>query len=362
MTGTQSHGRLHKTRRVAGYMGLGVMLWLTGCVDSHYRGLVQVQFYSPDGATIMLHPSRQGAMEVRSRDPMGDRLEHVEGELAVFDLNPGRYRFAYAGAAGAEDATIYGELDVRSPRTKFAREFCRQAFIPIKLPSSEHQVAEHLNPSRDLSYTEGLEGREFAHLKQGDLITKVYFVADLERVEKERDVSYYQAINDLNRRLVVLEDREAYIDTRYEEARRRALFRDPEMNVEDKIAHRRFDLWGMEESFIKLSEKRQELHRERESIELARRELEEERARRNALLRSIKIIHRAGTLVLATPDVVLPYRDLVEQASALGDVVAVVRYGGRHQFWADMTYSQPARSVRTASYGSDRNVLADSSR
>lgn len=365
MVGMQGHGWLTEARQIVGCVCLGVVLSaMAGCesAGSRYGGLVQVQFYSPRGATIMLHPSRQSGMEIRSRDPVGDRLEHVDGELAVFDLDPGTYHFAYAGTAGAEDAKIYGELEVWAPRTKFARDFCRQAFVPIKLPSSEHQVAEHLNPSRDLSYTEGLEGREFAHLKQGDLITKVYFVADLERVKKERDVSYYQAINDLNRTLVVLDDRETYLDARYEDARRRALFRDPEMNVEDKIAHRRFDLWGTEESFVTLSRKRQELHRERETIELVRRELEDERQRRNALLRSIKIIHRAGTLVLATPDIVLPYRDLVDQASALGDVVAVVRYGGRHQYWADVMYSEPDTGARTASYGGADDALVDSSR
>ena len=65
MVGIQGHGWLRETRRVVGCVGLGVVLCaMAGCVSagSRYGGLVQVQFYSPEGATIVLHPSRQGGM------------------------------------------------------------------------------------------------------------------------------------------------------------------------------------------------------------------------------------------------------------------------------------------------------------
>ncbi|MFQ5479623.1 MAG: hypothetical protein ACE5E4_13520, partial [Candidatus Binatia bacterium] len=234
----------------------------------------------------------------------------------------------------AEDAAIYGELQIRAPKAKDARRFCANAFIPIRLASASHQEAEHLFPSRDLSYTQGLEEREFEHLKQGDFIEQVYFVADLQRIEQEYEVDYFQAINDIDRELSVLSDREEYLTVRYDDARRRALFRNPDVNIEDKVAQDRFDVWGIEETFITLARKRKELERERESLMLEREALEKERSRRNALLRSMRIVHRSGALVLATPDLKLPFHDAVQQASELGEVLAVVRVGGRHQYWA----------------------------
>jgi len=303
-------------------------------------GTVQIQFYSPTEAAVAVRGVNDDAAAiVRSRGPLGDRLETFPEELAVFDLAPGSYPVAYSFASGASDAVIYGQIDIYNPSGGFARRFCKHSFVPIRLPSIDTQEAEHRFPVRDLSYTVGVEGREFAHLKQGDLITKVFFVADLERVEHERDVEYKHGIAEIDRKLIVLGDKQLYLDSRYENERLRALQRNPEMNVEDKIAHDRFDLFGIEESFIKVSEKRQALEAEREALLLERTRLENERARRNALLRSLKIIHRDGALVLATPDLQLPYHDTVAQAADLGEIVAVVRIGGRHEYWAESVFS-----------------------
>ncbi len=304
----------------------------TGCATS--MEAVQVQFYAPPGSTVVVRDEAHLSAAVRSDDPIGNRLEHETEDFAVYDLPPGRYRIAYKSAAGLEDATVYGELEIRNAQHKQARAFAAHSFIPLRLPSHEHQEAEHLHPTRDLSYTEGLERTEFDHLRQGDMIEQVYFVADLDRVRQEHDVCFFQAINDIDRELDVVADRAEYLDVRYSRARQKALYRDPDMNIEDRIAHEKFDTWGTEEPFIVLSRKRQALERERESLLLAKRDLEEERDRRNALLRSMRIVHRDGALVLATPDLKLPFRDAVEQASDLGEVVAVLRIGGRHQYWA----------------------------
>ncbi len=303
---------------------------------------VQVQFYAPEGAKVVVRGRLQADAEIRSRGPLGDRLEHEVEECAVFELMPGTYEFAYLGGAGVEDSAIYGELEIRRPARKTTQRFVAHSFVPIRLTSAARQEAEHLLPSRDLSYTVGLEDREFAHLKQGDVIDQVYFVADLEKVKREYEVEYYQAINDVDRELAVLADREEYLTVRYDEAREKALFRDPAMNIEDKIAHERFDLLGIEEPFIRLSKKLQAARRQRETLLLERQELEDERARRNALLRSMKIVHRAGALVLATPDLTIPFRDSVEQASELGEVLAVVRVGGRHHYWAWNSHREEA--------------------
>ncbi len=313
-----------------------VLFSVIGCASggSPRTGPVQVQFYGPPGAQIVLRDLRHSAAEIRSRGPLGDRLENEIEDLAVYDLSPGTYRFAYANGPGAEEAAIYGELELRPARTRAGRLFCDHAFLPVRLISADHQEAEQLFPSRDLSYTQGLEAREFDHIKQGDLIEQVYFVADLDKAKHEYEVDYFQAINDVDRALSVIADQEEYLIVRYDSARRRALFRNADVNIEDKVAHDRFDRWGVEESFITLARKRKALERERESLMLVRTELEDQRSRRHALLRSMRIVHRSGALVLATPDLKMPFRDSIEQAADLGEVLAVVRIGGRHQYWA----------------------------
>ncbi len=310
------------------------LLLLAGCASTPTER-IQVQFYSPDGAAIALRGAgADGAQSVRSRGPLGNRLETQKSDLAVFDLSPGRYEFAYACAAGAEDAVIYGDLELCTPKGRAAELFVRNTFVPIKLPSVRAQIAEHRFPMRDLSYTVGLEHREFQHLEQGDLLTRVYFVADLAGIKHDVDNRYPAMIGSIDRELAVLDDQQTYLNKRYADARREALQRSPDMNIEDKIAHERFDLFGMQEPFVKIARKRQEAEAFRASLLRERSRLESERARRSALLRSLAIVHRDGALVLATPDLQLPYQNAVAQAEELGEVVAVMRVGGRHRHWA----------------------------
>ncbi len=349
-------------RTIFGYCGCLAILAIagigvSGC--SHEGGRcwpgVQVQFYSPDGATIQVRDAGSG-LQILSTDLVGHRLELEPEAFAVFDLTPGSYEFAYHGIAGhgiaghgiaghgiagrggsdtIENSAVYGQLKVCTPLSGVTRRFARHAFIPIKLLSYDDQAMPHLHPSRDLSYTSGLERAEFDHVKQGDVIRKVYFVADLEKAKREYEVTYFQKINDINRALSVLSDREEYAMNRYEDSRRVALQRQPDINIGDRMAHERHDWLGIEEPYIQHSKKLQQLRRNRETLLLKRRDLEAERDHRHALLRSLKVIHREGALVLATPDLTAPFADPVKQASLLGDVVAIVTYGGRHQYWAN---------------------------
>jgi len=331
-------GALNGVRRswiAATGAGLAGLLVLAGCSQTASSGSIQVQFYSPHGASVVVRGvDGDTAVPVISRGPLSDRLERRPDELAVFDLNPGRYAFAYTSSPGAEDAVIYGELDLRAPASPITKRFCNHAFLPIKLPSLQPQEGEHRFPVRDLSYTVGLEGEEFEHVKQGDLVTKVYFVADLERVRTDYEVAYRERLAEVDRELSVLADRETYLENRYQGARREALQRDPEMNIEDKVAYEKFDWFGIEEPYVRLARKKQEVLSEREAMLIERERLLEERGRRNALLRSLKIVHRDGALVLATPDLQLPYTNTVQQVAELGEVVAVLNVGGRHHRWA----------------------------
>ncbi len=122
------------------------------------------------------------------------------------------------------------------------------------------------------------------------------------------------------------------------------------------MAYERFDVWGIEEDFIEIAKKRQELQHEKTALTHERKRLQDERARRNALLRSVEIINRAGAMVLASPDLALPFHDVVEQVSDLGEVVAVLRIGGRHQWWGGSTGSTSAAYLSAGSTGPVRTV------
>jgi hypothetical protein len=295
---------------------------------------VQVHFYSPDESTVQVRESGSG-LEILSSDLVGHRLELSPEAFAVYDLTPGSYEFAYHGVDGIEDAVVYGKLEVCAPLNSVTRRFARHASLPIKLMSHDDQLMPHFYPSRDFSYTSGLESTEFDHVQQGDVIRKVYFVADLERVRNEYEVTYLQRINDINRELSVLDDREEYLTVRYESDRQTALQRQPDISMSDRMAHERYDWLGIEEPYIRHSRNLQQLRRCRESLLLKRKDLEEERDRRQALMRSLKVIHREGAMVLATPDLTAAFADPVAQARELGDVVAIVTYGGRHHYWAN---------------------------
>jgi hypothetical protein len=96
------------------------------------------------------------------------------------------------------------------------------------------------------------------------------------------------------------------------------------MDVSDPVAN----IFGTDRDFIKWEERRQVLSQRYE-------DLQEQLQRAEALLAGDHVLIREGMLALATQEIVEPHRDVEEAADDLGEVLLVMRLGGRHMHWGD---------------------------
>ena len=335
-------------------------LLLAGCANLPFepahssRGKVQVQFYAPPGAMVTVDGfTKYGPQQIDTYED-GHRLELTPEEFAVFNLTPRGwpYRFKYTMAEGLPGATVYGELDVHNPGSREARALMAHTFVPIAMASPYYGGSDqHFFPARGPSGA-GLGQLEMEHLRQGDLITKVYFVADLKKAwHTIRTLDAH--IERLRSAETVLNAHLEYVDARFQSYRRESLYADP---TEDSLA-RHHDATGYNRKFIGLEAKRQELENERYAIRNQIDDLLNERRIRTRLLDSMRIINRQGSLVLATPENQWPFHDPNDQVRLervyagyatgpdeeyktgditippLGEVLLVMRVGGRHMHW-----------------------------
>ncbi len=305
----------------AAMLTLVAMSGVVGCGPSAGRlepgyadqSRTQLQFYSPPGATVTVqgHPTR--SHQVATYGPYGNRLEQEPEEFNVFNLKPGRYEFKYTSAEGLPGVSIYGELNVESANSQAAQIFQRRSFIPIALPSEYYRKVEVVGnetlPYRGESFRTAIDEQDLQRLQQGDVIEKVFFIADLEEAEKRQKETQVK---------VAAKEREI----EYADARFRYAYLDYRFDVSDPVAN----FWGTDRDFIKWEKKRQKLEQELDSLQAKLR-------RARALLKGDRVLIRKGMLVLATEEVVRPHRDVVESSDKLGEVVLVMRIGGRHMHW-----------------------------
>lgn len=344
---------------IAAKLGGVGLLALAGCsqhvVERGWSdsGKVQVQFYSPPGATVAVKNGGTRSHPVGHYGDDNHRLELAPEEFSVFNLPPGRHAFKYITAEGFPGVSIYGELDIFTPCDAESAKFVRNSFVPIRLPSRYYSDAAGYHPAEGPSGA-GLSETEVEHLAQGDLIHKVYFVADLEAVAEDLD-RIEQRLDKLRSAEIVLNSSTEYYNTRHEEYRRDSLYGDPTTDSDD--AGKEF--WGSDREFNRIEAKRQRLENQRDKIRAQTDKLTQERRIRRTLLDSITIINRAGAMVLATPENQWPYHDAFEQVNEdreydgftigpgrnyhldvfelepIGHVVAIMRVGGRHKQWGD---------------------------
>jgi len=275
----------------------------------------QLQFLAPPGATVTVRAGSTRSHQIAVYGPFENRLEQAPEEFAVFNLKPGRYEAKYTSADGLPGVSIYMELDVKHANWHEARVFQRRAFIPIALPSEYYRKVEvagdEIFPYRGEAFRTAIEEHDLQRLKQGDVIEKVFFVADLEKAAKARD----KALRDLK----VLERKMEYTESRF-----RLAYQDYRIDVADRTAN----LLRTDREFIRWEKKRQDL-----AIEYAK--LEKKLTRTQALLDGDHVLIRKGMLAVATEEVVQPYKDVVEASEKLGEVLLVMRIGGRHMQWGD---------------------------
>ncbi len=293
----------------------------TGCGRPHETGYAdqsktQLQFFSPPGATVTVRacPAAR-SHEIGTYEPFNNRLELSPEEYAVFNLAPGKYEFKYVSAEGLPSVSVYGELEIKCPTSKTAQMFQRRAFVPISLPSAYYRritpQGDEIFPFRNEALRTAIDEQDLQQLEQGDVVEKVFVVADLEEAKEE--------LGEAQVDLAVAERK-----LQYDEARFREAFYDFKLDVTDPVAN----FWGTDRKFIKWEAKRQE---EQQRISAIEAKID----RLNALLRGDQVLVRKGMLVVATQAIVETHEDPVKASNRIGDVMVVMRLGGRHMHWGD---------------------------
>jgi len=299
-----------------------VLAALAGCsqqsMETGYadQGRTQLQFFSPPGAAVAVRADCSSrSHQIATYGPFENRLEQSPEEFAIFNLKPGKYEAKYVSADGLLGVSIYMELDVKHANWHEARVFQRRSFIPIALPSEYYRKVEvagdEIFPYRGEAFRTAIDELDLQRIKQGDVIEKVFFVANLEKAAKVRD----KAIRDLK----VLEREMEYADMRF-----RLAYQDYRIDVSDSAAN----FWGTDREFIDWEKERQDL-----AIKYAK--LEKKLARAQALLKGDHVLIRKGMLAVATEEIVKPYKDVVDASEDVGEVLLVMRIGGRHMQWGD---------------------------
>lgn len=276
------------------------------------QGRTQLQFYSPPGATVTIRacPGPR-SHQVGMYGPFEHRLELAPEEFAVFNLGPGTYEFKYVSAEGLPGVSVYGELEIKHLCTDTARMFRRRSFVPIALPSMYYTrvtpQGDETFPFRGEAFRTAIDELDIQRLKQGDVIEKVFIVADLEDAKEE--------LADAQVDLAVAERQLQYTEARFKEA-----YYDFRLDLGD--------FWGTDRKFIGLEAERQ---MRRQRID----DIQEKIARLTALLRADRVCTREGMMVVATEQIIECHEDPVDASYDLGEVMVVMRLGGRHMHWGD---------------------------
>ncbi|MFA5864598.1 MAG: hypothetical protein WC975_07900 [Phycisphaerae bacterium] len=297
-----------------------VVMILTGCghpseTGYHDFNKVQLQFYAPQGATVMLGQECLGGIaadrshQINNYGSPAYRLEHQPEETATFNLAPGQYEFKYTGAPGWEGASVYGNIDVYNVcplLSPGAKMMIRKGFIPIALPSpgtSKNVTAsDDTFPYTSPSHRLRISYQDVDRIMAGDTVTKVIFVADLKKAQQE--------VNELEVNYALLQGKQL---------RLRALLNEAQLDaLENPKAKKFIELQG------KLTEIQQKIDLNRDRS-----------ARLQALLRADNVLIRREMMVLATDEILPAHEDPVAAAKRLGQVVVVMRLGGRHLHWGN---------------------------
>ncbi len=299
------------------------VLTVTGCSNYiishrletgfHDWSKVQVQFYAPEGAQVTLGQVNWGTItpdRVHQISSYGDnktRFERTPEQTATFNLAPGNYEFKYTAAEGWPNVSIYGELNIYSLSRNApigAKKMLKRCFIPIALPSpgtvSSASPRDDIYPYQSSANRLRVSRDELERLAVGDMVTKVVFIADLKKAKDE--------VDNLEIELTKLNG---------EKQRLQALLNEAQLDWLDNPSSKKF---------IKLQVKIKKLE---QTIE----KKEARKARLNRLLKTDNVLIRREMLVLATDEILPAHEDPVAAAKELGQVVLVLRLGGRHQQW-----------------------------
>lgn len=274
-------------------------------------GKVQIQFYSPPGTKVTVANQFMGLIVPSRSHPIGSggdgdhRLEVEPEETATFNLAPGIYPFKY-NAAGWKGVSIYGEIEI-SPvwcPVSPAREFIRQSFIPIALPGPATLEAASAKddrfPYQSPAHRLRISYQDVERLAAGDMVTKVVFLADLKKAQTR--------VDKIELELVGLRGKRQWLQGLLNQAHMDA--------ISDPSSKKFISL------MVKLKTLDQKIDKK-----------EDLQTRLAALLDADNVLIRREMLALATDELLDRHEDPVVSARKLGQVLLVMRIGGRHRHW-----------------------------
>ncbi len=298
---------------------VAVPVMLAGCQSQHFGeagnhdwNKIQVQFFSPPGAEVTVGKGCSNNMQadrsykISSYDQSRNKLEREPEKTSTFNLSSGKYEFKYT-PRGWKGANVYGEISVQlgcALRNPAVRTLLKRCFIPIALPGpkaiEDVSSLDDKFPYQSSSHRLRISYQDVERLSLGDMITKVVFVADLKKAQKTLD--------GLEVELAILAG---------QRRRCQALLSEARMDFIDNPKSK---------TFINLQGKLTRL-------EQVIRDKEDKKMRVTSLVQADKVLIRREMLVLATDEILPKHEDPVAAASELGQVVLVLRIGGRHQHW-----------------------------
>jgi len=230
-----------------------------------------------------------------------------EGHFTKYTLIPGEYEFEYQ----LEDTErpLYGELKVYGPGSMRARTFIHHTFVVI----NPHGGVDGLGSG----FASVLSGDDLRRAQGGDVVEKVVFVADLKAVE-DRVAMIDQELRRLDDETTRLAAQQEYWTVRRAERRRNALYGGDygddipglhlvgaQLVLGPEVYH-----W---KRYSEADDRLRTYEEKMASLRLPAERLREERTALRSLLGHVKVLHRSGDQILATPEMVRRYHDPVDE-------------------------------------------------
>ena len=353
--------RVQAVAAVLALVGLVALLGTSGC--SAWVPGVQISWYTPpfDGPvepelieadsrvrirTANFTPETAGRLTCAAGQ---SKAEHVldfdsvadhEGNYTTFTLVPGEYEFEYLLPHTRE--LLYGEMKVFGPSSMRARDFIHRTHLLVD------PTAGPLGGGHPSVLTED----DLRRAAAGDAVTKVVFVADLKAIDG-RVAMIDQEIRRLQDEEGRLVGQEEIWAAKAAERRRNALYNGDYGDDTPGLHLSLYQLVVGPEAyhwkrFSEADDVLRTYQEKRTSLRLCVERLREERNALRAVLGSVKVLHRSGDLVIATPDMTRRYHDAAEEVTGFRRTLQGPEPGLDAPYW----FSELAHTVHWPHIGS----------
>ena len=270
--------------------------------------------------------SASAAVAVHKITLLGSRPLASEGSSAeaAYTLTPGKYAFAFCSTGFRP---VYGEISIAASLTGSPRigDFLRHSSITLTpCPTGCKSVlsASDLDMARD-----------------GEVVTKVVFMADLAAVENRLD-DIDRSLREIDRVRESRQEQLTYWTRRLSDRRLNTRYSSDfgwGIDVPSADLALLQALVGPERyHWHRFSQAEDQVRTHEEflaQLDLPERRLRDEREALRQLSGSVDILHRSGQLIVLAPSMIRPYHDPVDEVrSVRGLNVWADRYRGKHPF------------------------------